>query len=226
MLGTNINNDKGFSLLEILVALFLVTFVLSTITTTNFTARQSLDEDVNSIERAIRFSVDEATIRNRMIRIHFNMEKVPVEYSVEYGPSDSFVIPKNDYENQVSLSLSDQEKKAEQTKKINKKFNKITEFESGNRELSDRVKLIGVATTLEKNLTSDFHASIYMYPTSEKDGAIMIFGTDEEVVALTIDPFTNEFNREYVRLDLSNNKEISEAQREIATELFNKWQRK
>lgn len=207
------------------MALFLVTVVFMVASTGNFSSRQSLEEFLNDVERAVRFSSDESAIKNVILRIHFFLDKSPQEYAVEFGPSDSFVLPVARINTIGSLSLADQEKEEKRLKKIDSKFNKVQEFQSGNKKLQEGIKIIGVANSSQEKLTTEFHSSIYIYPTGEKDNAIVIVASAEEVVGLAMDPFTNNFNREYVPMEDIDEEDIEEKQMELADEIFKNWKK-
>lgn len=221
-------NKDGFSLLEILVALFLVVLIFTVVSVGNFTARQHLDETLDNLERTARFGVDEAALRNAIIRLHFFLDKIPQEYALEFGPNDSFILPESYISNTGNLNktLSEQQDYETQIKKINKQFNRIKEFQDGNKKIHEAVKVIGVGTTLYKELITEFHSSIYIYPTGEKDGAIIILGTEEEMASISIDPFTMDISRTYYELDEYDLENINEVQYKKAVEIFKEWLRK
>ncbi|RPJ66206.1 MAG: prepilin-type N-terminal cleavage/methylation domain-containing protein, partial [Alphaproteobacteria bacterium] len=100
--STLLKNNQGFTLIEILVALVLMALVLGITISSPFSSRDDLDKDVNSIERAIRYMSDEAALKNAVIRFHLLLDTDPQEYAVEYGPSDSFILPpKPEFETSV-----------------------------------------------------------------------------------------------------------------------------
>jgi prepilin-type N-terminal cleavage/methylation domain-containing protein len=223
MFQTKIKNnaEKGFTLIEILVALLLVTIVLGLVTSNPFSSRKNLDEALNYLERAVRFSSDESTLRNAMVRIHFKMEKDPQSYSVEYGPSGGFIlsIPKS----LKDLSSRDAQKEKKKQNKVNSAFTKVKEFKDSDKSLPDYVRILGVATSLQETLVTESEANIYIYPTGEKDNAIIILGTEDEVVAMTMEPFTQEFKRKYVTLDEDSGEELEDQQQAVAKELYEEW---
>lgn len=182
--------NKGFSLFEVLIALALTAIMLGVLIGGTFTESQRLDDALVDMEKAVRFSADEAILRNKIIRIHFQLDKNPQEYAVEYGPSSSFVLPAfvADKEGDEGLSLEEEEKRTKEKAAFDKKFNPVQEFEEGAQGLPDTVKIVAVGTDLQQKLILDGNASLYVYPTGQKDGAIIFLGTSEEVVALKISP--------------------------------------
>ena len=121
----SLNNDQGFTLIEILVALVLIVLVMSLALNSPLSSRSDLDKEVNSLERAIRFMSDEAALKNTVIRLHFLLDKEPQEYALEFGPSDSFILPpKPEFDTKVETKEEEDIKKKE-AKNLNQKFNKI-----------------------------------------------------------------------------------------------------
>ena len=220
-----LSDKKGFSLIEILVALTLGASLYGLYQSSSNTTREALDKTMSDIERAIRFSVDEAALRNRMVRLHFLLDKEPQEFAVEYGPDDNFVIPANKTGSFSSLSEKEQEEAKKSADEINKKFNRVNEFSEGNQVVDDMVKILGVGTSIRKEIATEFHSSIYVYPTGEKDGAIIILGTDDELAVITMDPFTQDFKRVYQKLELESvtQDEIENEKQEKAIEIYQDW---
>jgi hypothetical protein len=188
----------------------------------SYSNREQLEEAVNDTERAIRFGMDESALRNVIIRLHFFHDEEPVEYALEYGPSDNFVLPLSLIEEQELEDEKELRKSA--SKKFNKDFNKIQEFQDSNKKLPNNIKLIGVGSKLTKRLITEFHSSVYLFPTGEKDSSILIFASDEEIAELTLEGFTDDYEVKYHKLkpDLPED-EIEEKQQEKALELFEEW---
>ncbi|PIK15300.1 type II secretion system protein [Halobacteriovorax sp. JY17] len=216
-------NNRGFTLIEMLVALLLVTIVLTVVSGTSFSTRRNLDEALNDIERAVRFSVDEAALRNSMIRVRFKFDEDPQTWSVEFGPNGNFVLPPLNKDVSKSRSEEDSEKKSKDT--LNKKFSKVREFQESDREFPFGVKVVGIATTLTQAMLLDGDNSLYIYPTGEKDSAIIIVASDDELASLKISPFTMDIEREYYTVDLSNDVDITEAQIALAERIYQEWQK-
>ncbi|MBL6989343.1 MAG: prepilin-type N-terminal cleavage/methylation domain-containing protein [Bacteriovoracaceae bacterium] len=218
--------DQGFTLIEVLVALFLVVVIFTVVSNITFNTRQIMTESLDRFEKAIRFSNDEAALRNRIIRLHFFLDKTPQEYAVEYGPDDAYVIPISKVKELDSMSSNERKKHSKEIKDLNRKFNKIREFHEGGKTLPDGVKVLGIGTSIHDKLKSDFHSSIYIYPTGEKDSAIIILGTDDEVATLSINAFTMEFKRKFITLeDFADEDDLEDKQMDLAEGLFMSWSR-
>jgi prepilin-type N-terminal cleavage/methylation domain-containing protein len=216
--------QEGFSLIEILVALLLMTLVMFFTISNPFSYHNDLSKALEGIERGVRFSVDEAALRNSMVRIHFFLDNEEQEYAIEYGPNDNFILPLSPFKYSGVLSEKDEEARKLENDDLNKNFNKVQEFKDENETLPSWVKVVGVGTPLYEELISDFEASLYIYPTGEKDNAIIIMGTDEELATLTIDAFTMDIDIKYYPLNFEGDEEdLPEAQLDMAQEIFKSW---
>jgi prepilin-type N-terminal cleavage/methylation domain-containing protein len=220
--------QAGFSLLEILVALTLGAMLYGLFATSANDSRDHLDQVMNNLKRAIRFSVDEAALRNSIIRVHFELDKEPQNWNVEYGPDSQFVLPNKKIESRSKLGERAKEELEAEFKELNKKFNPVTEFNDGLREISPLVRILGIGSALSDEFITEFEHSLYIYPTGEKDNGIIILATDEEVASLTINPFTLELETQYRPLKLEGNtiEQIEGQKYEIAKDMFESWKQK
>ncbi len=219
------NNNQGFTLIEILVALVLIALASSIAISHPFSSRKDLDKEVNSIERAIRFMSDEAALKNTVIRLHFILNKEPQEYAVEYGPSDSFILPpKPEFETKVETK-EEEEKKAKESQSINQKFNKISEFQDKNSEMPENIKIVGVATPQSEKLQYSGEVSIYSFPNGEKDEALVILGSDEDIISIKVNAFSMKIEHQVYNLGPTTEKDLLEKQQEKAKEVFEKWKK-
>ena len=213
-------NNSGFSLIEILVALSLVTIMFSLVGSYNFTSRQALEEVAESIERSIRFSVDESTIRSAAVRVRFLLEEDPQAFTVEYGPDSSFVLPSQKYPSRDELSKRELENYLKNNKNLNKKFLRISELQEGNKKIDSTVKLIGVGLVQQQKFIKDFEPSIYFYPSGEKDPAVVFLGTETEVLALYLLPFSGKIERIYRELEMNEFDDLADAQVAMSQTIF------
>ena len=213
--------QKGFSLFEIMVALMLMALVFG-IGLSVPSSSKHIDEEVTKIERALGFIGDEATLKNAVVRLHFNLSATPQDFAVEYGPSDSFILPKME-EEKVELK-KDAENKNNKNKDLNLKFNKVEEFQESNTELPEDVVVLGVGHSESEKLQITGEASVYSYPSGEKDSAIIILGTNDKVVALKVAAFNNEVKKEIVSFkEIENDEALKKKHDDIRKELFEKW---
>ncbi|MFA6237531.1 MAG: prepilin-type N-terminal cleavage/methylation domain-containing protein [Bacteriovorax sp.] len=222
-----LKNQRGFTLIEILVALFLMALVLAITISSPFSSRNDLDKDVNSLERSIRFMSDEAALKNAVVRLHLMLDRTPQEYAVEYGPSDSFILPPTaDFET-TAETKEEIEKRKKETKSLNQKFNKVQEFQDKNNEMTGEIRIVGVATSQSQKLQTEGEVSIYAFPTGEKDEALVLVASDEDIISLKISPFSMKIDREVQPLGKgdSSDKDIASIQQKKAKEIFEKWQK-
>lgn len=221
--------QQGFSLLEILVVIALLGLVV--LIGVNMTAPEKDVglEATNLMERGVRFGVNEAALRNTVIRLHFYFDTEPQKFSVEYGPDDNFVIPTSDLnqENKDDLSESEQEDLKDRLSKVNQSFNTIPEFKDDAMKIPENVRIIGIGSILHEKLLYDFEGSIYIYPTGEKDESIIFFATFYELVSITIPAFTLDFeiNRYPFENPLESDEEIFDVGISKAAELFEEWRK-
>ena len=224
-IATTLKKNDGFTLIEILVAMVLMTIILGISLSGSFSSRGNLDNDVNSIERALRFMSDEAALKNVVVRLHFMLDQKPQEYAVEYGPSDSFILPPNAENETKTVSLEEAEKSKKIAKELNLKFNKVQEFQDNNYEMADNIKIIGVGTSQSIKLQSSGEISTYTYPSGEKDDALVLIASDDAIISLKVDPFSMKIERQIYPLENTNSGDLAALQQAKATEIFEKWQK-
>ncbi len=216
----NINDAKGFTLIEILTSLLLISLTFGLISSAVSTSRDRLDSTRQHIERAIAFSIDEATVRNALVRIHFVFDGEQQYISVENGESGNYMLPSFLFAEKQDL---DKEELAEQNKKLQNQFSSVKDFQDGKFTLDEDIQIIAVATSVSKQLVTEGESAIYFYPTGEKDDAIIFFGSDEEIIVLKISAFILKISIDYLPLELIPNESATEKQLEMAKEIFEKW---
>ncbi len=216
--------NRGFTLLEILITLFIVSLVtVSILSGGGFIGREQLEETVNTIERNYRFAMDEAVLRNRIVRLHFYLDKNPQEYTVEYGPDAHFVIPNSIISQGEGKSLQELEELQKTQKDINKQFISIRELSEENKKISENILITGIGSNLTKSLISEGEASLYIYPDGEKDCAFIAVSDDSDLDVLTTDAFTNDISIGREPLSKNTEKALLEKKFELTRELFKKW---
>lgn len=218
-----LKSNQGFTLIEILVALVLVAIVFGLAVSDTFSTAGNLDQQSDDVERSIRFMSDEAALRNSVIRLHFMLGRAPQEYAIEYGPSSSFILPPESEIEPTMLSKEEEEKEKKLLNETNIKFNKVKEFQESNKEVSDSVKILGVGNTNAQKLKTTGDASIYAFPTGEKDDAIIILANEEKVIALEINAFNPKIGKHIYKIEAIGNRDILDVQNEKAKEIFEKW---
>ena len=221
-------SNKGFSLIEILVALLLVVGIIAITTIGTNPGRDSLDEMLFLMERSVRFSNDEAILRNTVTRIHYFLDKEPQEFAVEFGPDSDFTLPLGFIDRKSYDVLSEREKKErdEETKSLNQKFNKIQDFQENNKKMEGGITIVAMATTLNENIFSENEAAIYVFPNGEKDGAIIVLSSYEELASISFEPFSFEFEYNYYPIegDFIDEEEREQFVYNKALEIIKTWQ--
>lgn len=215
-------NDQGFSLIEILVALVLAAMIfLAVPSSDNVQNHRDLKSAIDDLDRTIRFAGNEAILRNTVVRIRISLEKVPVEYTVEYGPAGNLPLP--DMPEKATKSLEEEKAEIDRKTALDRQFNKVEEFEEIKHEISERVTIIGVASTSQKKLFKDGEAMIYFYPTGEKDGGLIVFSTVEEIAYLEIAPFLAETNSVFEPLKTSGVAKLEDILQTRVEEVYKEW---
>lgn len=211
-------NQAGFTLLEILVALALVSVILMMVAGSSFSSRKNLDELMANMERTIRFSADEAALKNQFLRLTISLDDEEQKISLEYSDDPNLVIDTEDKE---------EDDDEEESKKKKDNFLPVPDFDSDEIKVPVGVKIVGVATGIQQKLISDSEAQLYFYPTGEKDSAIIIFATDDEMAYLEAEPFKQVIERTYVPYDVEITEEnFADKTLEMAEDFFKKWQSK
>lgn len=221
----NYRNNQGFTLIEILVALVLITLVLSLAISNPFSSRDDLDKEASAIERALRFMGDEAILRNSVLRIHFILNKTPQEYAVEYGPSDNFILPSEPQTESTVESKEEENKKKKSLKDLNLKFNRVSEYSEKNTELPEGIKILGIATLQSEKVQVAGEGSLYAFPSGERDAALVLIGSDEEIISLKTNAFTSKIERQIHKVGATSEKDFNEKQQSLVKEIFEQWKK-
>jgi prepilin-type N-terminal cleavage/methylation domain-containing protein len=215
-------NNQGFSLIEILVALVLAAMIFLAVPESDHVQKhRDLKTAVDDIDRSVRFASNEAVLRNTVVRLRLSLDKSPVEYTVEYGPAGNLPLPDMPVKTQKSL----EEEKAESEKKaaLDRQFTKVEEFEDIKHEISPDVTILGMASTSQKALIKEGEATLYFYPTGEKDGGLIIFSTVEEIAYLEVAPFLSETNSVFEVLKDSKVAKLEDILQTRMDEVYREW---
>lgn len=213
--------QSGFTLVEVLVALLLVALIVLAWPSGDTGVHQELISTVDSVDKSLQFAANESILRNSVVRLRISLEKTPVEYTVEYGPSGNLPLP--DMPEETVKSLAQEKSEQDKLALLDKQFTKVEEFEDVKVELSDEVTILGVGTSSMKKLITGGEASIYFYPTGEKDGALIFFSTTEEMAWLEVQPFLTETNATY---EIINTKRVAKLEDVLQTrmdEVYKEW---
>lgn len=218
-----LKNRDGFSLIEILISLFLISLIFFSIPSSYTNSEtQLLGTTVDDFQRAIRFSSQEAILRNSIVRLKIDLDKTPQEYSVEYGPKDAFVLP--EFTDDTSQSLADEETNKKKNTDLDSKFAKVPEFEDTSRPLDENIRILGVATSYRNALLKTSVANIYFYPSGERDSAIIILSSSVEMAALDIEPYSDKINTMFKAMDLgTSNEDPEDFKLKLAETTYKDW---
>lgn len=219
-----LQNNKGLSLIEILVALTLASIIIvASVGNPLRDDRDFINDSLDTLERALRLAADESVLRNSITRVFIDLSKGRAEIKVQYSTGSDFVLPDMASIRDPNQSILEREESEKTLKKLNAEFKDIEELQEEMQYLHENIRFVGVGTSLSEYLTTENPVSVYFYPTGERDGAILMIGSVEEVVSIVVSPFTGKVTREYVTLEEYS--DLREEQARIADDLFEKWQR-
>ncbi len=217
-----IKNDQGFSLIEILVSLVLVALIFLAIPSSdNVQKHRDLKSAVDDLDRSVRFAGNEAILRNSVVRLRISLDKTPIEYTVEYGPAGNLPLP--DMPEKASKSLEEEKIESEKRASIDRQFTKVAEFEDIKHEISEDVTILAMASTSQKKLVKNGEATLYFYPTGEKDAGLIIFSTTDEIAYLEVAPFLSETNSVFEPLKTSGVAKLEDILQTRMDEVYKEW---
>ncbi len=215
---------RGFSLIEFLVVFLLLALVFYFSLSDDNGARGNLEDDANRIERAVRYGADEAALRNTIVRIRFSLNANPSELKVQSGPEGEFTLPATIIQKKETVeSEQEKEKLQKAIKEWDGSFHNLDDLPTEALQVHGNVRILGVGLLTQQVLVSEGDISLYIYPTGEKDEALVILATNEEIITLEISPFTMDFRREYYPIPLDNSQELESLQFQMSKDLFEKW---
>lgn len=219
-----LNNQQGFTLVEILIGLTLLVVILTLIPISlTGTDREKIQEAMTKVDRAVRFATDEAILRNSVVRIRFDLEKDPNEYFIEFGSGANIVLP--EAKDLSELSIKDRERELEKAQKLDGQFNVVSEFEESNETFPEGISLYALGTTYYPELMVEGMVSLYFYPTGERDSALLIFNSIEEMATLSISPFESATFDNYYPFSQTELDNVDDTLENKSKELFEKWQK-
>jgi hypothetical protein len=204
------------------VSLVLVVLIFSLIPSGTFGGnRKNLEESVLNIQRAVRFSVDEAILRNSMTRVLIDLDAEQVTYSVEYGPGAGLVLP--EVVDESKLSISEKENQTKVLKGLNSQFKKVSEFSEEDKKLPEGIRISGVASSYLSSIKMDGKVAIYFYPTGERDNALIFFTSEDELASLDIPPFEDTTRKTYYTFTESEKVNFEDSVDVKMREMFESW---
>ena len=197
--------QEGFTLVEILVALTIAALLFYvSVSNPGSSDRNDLDRAMDTVEKVINFSVNESVLRNRITRAHFDLTEEVPKITVQFNSDHEFVLPDVKKYDDKNLRDSDKEAKTKLINKINSKFKTVEDLDSNKLKIPNSVRILGMATSLRPSFITDEETSLYIYPTGERDRALIIFAAFNQVTAMVIEAYTGEIKREYATITTEN----------------------
>ena len=220
----NHNGQKGFSLIEILVAISLVAIVFVALPISIYdTDREELEKSVKFLSRAVRSAVDESIMRNSLVRINISAADEGYEYCIEYGSGANLVLPEAVDESR--MSISEREEYQKRTAKFNSQFNKTSDFLDSNEKLPETIMVYALGTSYQESLKKEPPFYIYFYPTGEKDAAVIYFVNEVEMATLEISAFENKTKESFTAFTDADLANLELSLENNTNEHFQKWLR-
>ena len=187
-ISTTVSKKAGFSLLEILIALALVTIMFSLVGSYNYTQRQEVEDLLGKLDQSIGTLIDESTVKHRMTRIRIDLDETPQKVHFEYAQRHDMTIDLELLEDKTKLTDSERERlKKKMTLTIISQESLI--LKGGSLEVSDRVRILGVGLVEQRVFVNSGSPSGLFFPNGEKDPAVIFLTTDSEIHYLSISPF-------------------------------------
>jgi prepilin-type N-terminal cleavage/methylation domain-containing protein len=214
---------SGFTLIEILIALALMSLVFSFALNYSFTSRQLLEQESKKIERALNYVSDESSLRNKVIRLKFNLEELPQTFTIEYGPDENFVLPAKKYPEKETLTKDQIEKVEAELKKIDRNFLPITDINDENLQIDEGIQVLGIGIPEDQKIIFDFYPSVHFYPSGEKDAVIIFLATNEEIIAIVLSPFVMDIEKIYTKLEYNEYDEIDDVKYNTMVSIFEEY---
>lgn len=184
------HGQRGFSLIEIMVAMMLIVLIFSIIPSDSLDEEhQALETTVEDFNRAIRFAANESILRNAVTRLVIDLNETPQEYYVEYSTQGGLALPTP--VDVSDLSITEREEHQKSQKKLDSQFQKVQEFSDQNTQVPEQVMVTGLANINIESIIQSGQAMIYFYPNGEKDASLLFLSTSMEMAALEIPGFEN-----------------------------------
>lgn len=217
--------QAGFSLIEILVALSLMAMIIFIIPNPfENNSRTHIQETADNLARGLKMAVDESILRGVVTRLKLDLGKTPQSYVVEFGDKNQGLLPNfNSLEAEQGLTLQEEDEVKKKLESFDKNFNPIQDYSEKALEVPEDVLLLGAASNLNPQLITETSMAIYSYPSGERDSAIILLGTDEEIVALTTQGFTADVKMDFFSLPQDTQTDVDSQRQNKVKELHEQW---
>lgn len=222
-------STSGLTLVEILAVVALLG-ILTTMGVQMLGKKDSKDllsQTKEQMERVMNVASNEAMVRNRMVRLRFDLSKSPVSYQLAVSSSPELLPPSSSTEDQNSfLSSEGQEAKRKEEEEFNGYFTDLA-FQQLEDELEIDVKLAALAHAQDKSPgKTEGSADLFFFPTSERSQALLVFITLQETMTLEVQPVREELIDQYQLTPASINLDLPESYRDFSLKIIREWKQR
>lgn len=215
--------QKGFSLLEILVAMALIAVVMLGLRFGGASQKDILKETIENFDRAIRYSQNEAILLGKVTRIKIDFEADPIEYVIEQSSKANLLLDqKIDLSN---LSLREREEYEKTSKKTNQQFSRSAEYADEAFKVEEPLTIIGMGHLSLDKVQTQGDQSIYFYPSGTREAAIIFFSTENEFAALEVDAFSPKTRVTYHTYTEFETQDYDATYENLSEEYFLRWKK-
>lgn len=190
-----LKGNQGLSLIEILVALVLIAFATFSVIGNPFNSRQTLEDALTQLDRAVRFANQEALLKNKVVRIKLDMSTEPHSFTVEISQHSQLILPESQDTN--SFSKDELEVYLKNQAKFNQGFSPVDEFKKNSKEINEDIKIVAIASSYNKKIVSGEPAYIYFYPIGYRDASLIFLASIDEVAEIRVQSVQEETFLQY-----------------------------
>ena len=177
--------SKGFTLIEILITVALVSLVMfAAVVSLNGAFRVSFDNFSRKLAINLREARDRAYLNNRLVRLRVDLDKQ--QYVFEEAPPN-FLVPKSSDQSLSQREKEDKEKAEEGIFQILKQINKDAE------KMPRGIKLVEIILPRQRDPFKEGTVDVFFYNNGSADGAVFHFEDDDhDKQSLILHPVTGQ----------------------------------
>lgn len=183
--------SAGFSLVEILIVIALVSFIAFLFPSMMPGERRKLESGLSALKNSVRFAQDEAILRNRIVRLRLTLKEESSEFTVESSSATDMLLENPEEERDR------REQQDESQKDFERSFQPIESYNQFKKPLSPPIRIAGVLTNAMTEPGIQGEYSLYFYPNGDRDAGMVFLMSTEEAVGLMVYPFQMEFSEAY-----------------------------
>lgn len=204
------NNNRGFSLIEI-----LVTIALASVATASLVSYMSqggterLEDLEKALGRAIKVASDRAIFANSLVRIRFDLEREPQQIVIEESKDPHLKIMKA--KDASNMYASEIEAYREQQKRFSSQFSQIDGWEESPFTLPEGVYILGIASDRTQRFAQQGTPALYFRPDGLKDAGLILGVVDgESLLSIELQSFLpqNTISYHEVTDELENSPQV------------------